>query len=166
MQDLLIPTTNIMFWTWITFGLLVLALGKWGWKPIIQALDTRINKIKSDLEHAENNRVHSDKLIAEQKEILSQARSEAEKILNKAKQEAAGAKEEVLDAARKEAQEVAKRATAEIENAKNRALEELKGEVGQLSVDIAGKIIKKSLSAKDHEDLVMTSLKEYQNLKG
>jgi len=67
MEVLLIPTPNIMFWTFVTFGLLVIALGKWGWKPIIHALDARITKIRSDLDHAEKNRAQSDKLIEEQK---------------------------------------------------------------------------------------------------
>lgn len=166
MDKLLEPNLNIMFWTVITFLLLLIALAKWGWKPIIHALDARINKIKADLDHAEKNRIHSDKIIGEQKELLAQARSDAEAIIAKAKQEASRSKEELLEQARKEAQEVANRAKVEVENAKVKALDELKSEVGKISVEIASKIINKSLTVKDHEEFVMASLREYQNLKG
>jgi len=166
MDNLLSLNTNIMFWTWVTFLVLIVVLGKFGWKPIINALDARISKIKEDIDHAEKNRVSSEKLIADQKELISKAHSQSEEILAKAKKEATDAKNEIVEKARNEAQDIADKAKEEVNLAKSRALDELKSEVGKISVDIAGKIISKSLTAKDHDKLISDSLSQYQNSKG
>ncbi len=155
---------SLMVWTFIAFGVLVFVLGKFGWAPIIKALDNRRNKIKEDMEAAEANRKKSEEILAQQKEQLSKARSEADQFIAKAKTEAEEVKAEIEKKANAEAANIIDKAKEAVEIAKTKALEDIKSEIGNISVDIASKLIGKALSAKDHEELILNSLKQYQNL--
>jgi len=152
-------TGNIVFWNLLTFGVLVIILGKYGWKPIMKALDSRREKLKAELDHAEAKHQEAERLLANQKTIISEARNEADQIVAKARLEA----EHLRDAYLKEAHHVGDgiidKAKQEATNAHIQAFDELKSELADISIGIASKIIGKTLSAKDHEDIILQSLK-------
>ncbi len=154
---------NVFFWTLVTFGILVYILGKYGWKPIINALDNRIESIKNDIAFAEREKERATKIVYEQKEVLSKARNEAQGIISHAKKEADVMKDEILSKARIEAKNVVEKARQDIESSKTSAIEELKNEMGKLSLDIASKVIEKSLDPKDHQELISKALSQYQH---
>ncbi len=157
-------TGGIIFWTLITFGLLVLIIGKYAWKPIINALDARRERIKEDIKNAKDNKDQAQKILEEQKKLLEESRKEAENIIVNARSEAIIVKKEELDKVNLQAKDIIDKAKKEVETAKNKALDELKKEIAIISLDIASKIINKSLSYKDHEELINRSLDQYQNL--
>ncbi len=154
---------DVSVWNLITFGVLVIVLGKYGWKPIIHSLDARITKIKEDIDLAKRNRQEADKILADQKKLLSDARSEAANIVSKAKTDGTARKNEIVEKARKEAQDIIQKAMDEAENAKSRVMDDLRNEMGLLSLQIAGQVIGKTLSPKDHEDLVLKALSQYRS---
>jgi len=156
-------TGNIVFWTLVTFGVLIVVLGKFGWKPIVEALDNRINKIKGDIDHAEKAKAEAEKVLAEQKAILGESRAKSDEIISKAKVEGTEVKDEIVSKAHKEAHNIIDKAKTEAELAKSQAIDELKNEVSLISLDIAGKVIGKTLSLKDHEDFIMKSLRQYES---
>ena len=101
--NLMDPSKNMVIWTWVTFGILLIILHKFAWKPILAGLDKREGDIKESVENAEKIRDElaqieqkREKSIAEAdekaKDIVSMARKaavEASKVIeNKAKEEA------------------------------------------------------------------------------
>ncbi len=154
---------KVAVWNVITFALLVFVLGKFGWKPIIHSLDARMAKIKGDIDLAKRNRQESDQILAEQKKLLSDARSDAGEIVSKAKTDGNAMKDEIIEKARKEAQGIVQKAVDEAESAKSRVMDDLKNEMGLLSLQIAGQVIGKTLSPKDHKDLVIEALSQYKS---
>jgi F-type H+-transporting ATPase subunit b len=68
--------------------------------------------------------------------------------------------DELIRVAKEEANRLKTDAAKEIENEKNKAIADLKSQVGELSVQIASKIIEKQLDAKGQEELVDKYLKE------
>ncbi len=157
-EGLLKVDPGLMLWTIITFIILVLLLWKTAWKPVIEALDSRAEKIRNDLETAEKNRLEAEKLLGEHKEMMDNARSEAARIISEGKSEADRLKDEILEKANADAQNFSEKAKREIEVAKDKALLEIKDEVVSLSTEIASKIISRNLNPDDQKDLVEKAL--------
>ena len=54
LSSLIEPAVGLIFWTSITFVLLLVILGKFAWKPILNAIKTRETNIETALASAEN----------------------------------------------------------------------------------------------------------------
>lgn len=151
---------GLIIWTLIIFGLLLVLLGRFAWKPIIKTLQEREEKIKNSLEEAEKARRDAEGLIAKNNEVLAQAEREAQDIARKAKETAEKLKNEIAEQAKIEAVKLLATAKKEIENEKNSALVYLKNEVAGMAVQAAGKIIAANLDAEKHKKLVDDFIKE------
>ena len=155
-MDLVTPGFGLVFWTTITFILLLLILKKFAWKPILSAIDERNNKIEESLKAAEAAKKEMELLNAENQKILNEAKEEKKKILAEAYQ----ANHEIISQAKVEAQEEADKilehARATIESEKNIALNEIKHLMAELSIDIAKKVLQKELDDQEKQ-------KEYIN---
>lgn len=158
MESLLRVEPGLLLWTIISFVILLLILWKTAWRPIIDVLDSRAEKVRSDIENAEYNRIESEKLLSEHKELIDQAKSESEKIIAEGKSFAEKMKNDILKDAKEEANEVLEKAKREIEIARENAFSEIKEEIIDISTEIASKIIAKSLDPKDQERLVKSNL--------
>jgi len=58
-MGLLTPDPGLVFWSLITFGLLVFILKRFAWKPILHALKTREETIEYALAAAEKAKAES-----------------------------------------------------------------------------------------------------------
>ena len=76
MEKLIQPEPGMMIWTIITFGLLLIVLRVFAWKPILAILDEREKTIKDSLESAEMAREEGQRHLADSREALKQARKE------------------------------------------------------------------------------------------
>lgn len=156
---------GLIIWTLITFGLLLVLLGKFAWKPIIKTLQEREEKIRHSLEEAEKARRDAEGLIAKNNEVLAQAEREAQDIARKAKETAEKLKNEIAEQAKIEAAKLLLTAKKEIANEKNSALAFLKNEVAGMAVQAAGKIIGANLDADKHKKLVDDFIKDMPTSK-
>lgn len=157
-EGLLKVDPGLLLWTVITFAVLLLILWKAAWKPIVQALDARAERIRSDIDTAEKSRLESEKLLAEHKAITDGAREEAAKIVAQGLKEAEEMKNSIIDKANKEAHELGERVKKEINLAKENALSEIKTEIVVLSTEVASKIIERNLTPEDQSSLVKETL--------
>ena len=157
-EGLLKTDPGLLIWTVITFLVFLLLLWKTAWKPIVEALDTRAEKIKGDLDNAENSRIKSEELLARHKEMMNKANEEAQKIIAESKSQAEKMKDDIVDKARMEAREVVTKAKIEIDIAKDEALSAIKEEVVTISTDIASNIIARNLNPDDQRGLVEEAL--------
>jgi F-type H+-transporting ATPase subunit b len=146
--------------TVIVFVLLLVVLGKWAWKPIVKQLQQREEGIAATLAKAEQREKEAQSLLEQYRSRLDASQKEVEELLNKSRKEAAASREQVLAQARTEAQKVGDVAREDIERAKQSAMGELYDSTLVLATDLAGKIIHKSLSAQDHKQLMNESLEE------
>ncbi|MGZ4096559.1 MAG: F0F1 ATP synthase subunit B family protein, partial [Bacteroidia bacterium] len=86
------PGVGLIFWTTIVFLLLVGILGKYAWKPILNAIKTREQNITSALASAESALNDMRELQSNNEKILAKAREERDALLK----EARDAKEVIL----------------------------------------------------------------------
>jgi len=147
-MDLITPGLGLVFWTIITFLILLIILKKFAWKPILGAVSEREESIKNALLSADNARKEMQNLQADNQRILQEARLERDAMLKDARE----IKEKMVADAKNEAQvqgqKIIEQAKAAIESEKNTAMAELKLQVSTLSIEIAEKLLKDELSNK------------------
>ena len=85
-MDLITPEFGLVFWTLITFFILLVILKKFAWKPILGAVSEREEGIKNALASAENARIEMENLQSDNERILKQARLEREVMLKEARE--------------------------------------------------------------------------------
>ena len=159
-MDLLNPNEGLMVWTAVTFFILYIILAKTAWNPLSTALNERERRIRESLEKAEDVQKQADESLAKQKEILDQARQEAQELLAKGKKTAESVRQELIEKAQKEADTLLDRAKKEITQEREKAVDELRTLAVDLSINATQKVIGKALSEKDHENLISQSLTE------
>lgn len=157
-EGLLRVDPGLMLWTIITFIVLLLILWKAAWRPIVDALDARAEKIRFEIDNAERTRQEADKLLTQHKVMMDNARNEASQIITKGREEAEKIKNEIVEKAATESRTIADRAKKEIDLAKDKALADIKNEVVLLSTEIASKIINKNIKPDDQKALVEEAL--------
>lgn len=162
---LLSPNSGLIFWTAITFLLLVFVLSKVAWKPIVNALNEREKNIQSSIDRAEQAKKEAEKILAEVKAERAKAQVEADKIVGDAKAYAEKVRAELLEKANDEARKVVADAKADIELAKQRAMIELKNTIADLAVEAASKIIQHNLDAERHKELIAGVINELETVE-
>ena len=144
----------------IVFGIAFFILSKTAWPKILGGLEARDEKIKSDLASAETARAQAQSALAEYEKALAEARSEAARIVEEARANQLQIAAELKAKTEKELVDMRESAKRDIASAKSAAINELHAHVADLATDIAGKILKRELSADDQRSLVDESLSQ------
>jgi F-type H+-transporting ATPase subunit b len=151
----------LIFWSLVSFGLLLGLLYKFVFPPIIKALDDREKTIKGSLEHAEQIRKDAEQLLAEYRSRLKRADEESEKILAETQHRAQRLLEENQQRIVQETGRMTAQARQEILREQQKAMNELKRYVVDLTLLATEKILKRSLNPSDHLRLIEESLEEF-----
>jgi len=145
-MDLLTPSLGLIFWQLIAFLILLFILGKFAWRPILDALKARENSIAEALASAENARKEMANLKAENEQLLNEARRERDNMLKEASEIGNKIKEEAREQAGKEGNRIIADARAMINTEKQAMLSDVRQQVADLSLQIAEKILREKLS--------------------
>jgi F-type H+-transporting ATPase subunit b len=160
-QGVIPPTV----WGVLIFVTVLLILWKKAFPPITKALEERARLIRESLEAAVRAKAEAEALIQKHEASLEKARAEARAIIEEGKADAERVKDGIVQSAKRESEELTARARREIELAKQSAVDELDRRAVQLSVEIAAKLIKKTLKPEDHQELIRESIRKYQEVK-
>jgi F-type H+-transporting ATPase subunit b len=158
LASLIEPSVGLIFWTTITFIILLVLLGKFAWKPILSAIKTREQGIEEALASAEKALNDMRELRANNEKILADARSERDNLLKEARDTKDAIIAEAKAKSQAEADRIMSSAREQITNEKNAALVELKNQVATLSIEIAEKILRSELSSDDKQKALVTNL--------
>lgn len=159
-MDLLTPSGGTLFWTALTFVVLVLLLKRLAWKPLLRALDEREERIREQLQKADEARQEAEHKLADYRAMLDSARQEAQELIGKGRRSAEATKDEIIGKAQSDSEQIVERAKREIALEREKALEDIKRTAAELSISIAAKIISKSLKAKDHQELIRDAVRD------
>ena len=159
-MDLLTPELGLFFWTLIAFLCVFFILGKFAWKPILSSLGEREKGIAESIAIAERVKSEMSQLKSENEKLMVQAREERSQMLKEAKEMKDRIVNEAKDQAKAEAGKIMADAQVQIMQQKNAALTEVKNEIGNLAVEVAGKILRKQLSAAEGQEAYMKMLSE------
>jgi len=100
-MDLSTPGLGLIFWQLVIFSLLVVLLGKFAWRPILDSLKIRDESIQNALRSADEAREEMSKLTADNEILLVKAREERDILLKEAAKIAGLLKEEAKEDAKK-----------------------------------------------------------------
>ncbi|WP_186753892.1 F0F1 ATP synthase subunit B [Echinicola salinicaeni] len=160
-MDLIIPGSGLIIWQIIGFGILLIILGKFAWKPILSALEERESAIEGALKAAENARNEMANLKAENEKLLQEARLERDQILKTANETSAKLIEQAKEEASTAGAKMIEDAKAVIETEKKAALTEVKNQVASLALDVTEKLLRKKLDTeKEQKELVEEFVKD------
>lgn len=151
---------GLFIWTIVTFLVLLAALAKFAWRPLLDALEARQNAIRKSLDDAQLAKQELERLNAESSQIIAKARAEADAIITQSRSDGDRLREEIRQKARAEADNIVKNAERQIQLETTRALEQIRHEAVDLSVMIASKIIQRNLSKEDNARLIDEALKQ------
>lgn len=145
-MNLVTPDFGLLFWMVLSFAILLFILKKFAWKPVLKMIKEREESIAKQLDSAKAAKEQMEQLTAENEKIMRQARAEREEMLRDAKATKDKIVAEAQDTAKIEADKIIAAARLEIQAEKDAAMAELSEKVGQLSVEIAEKILRRELS--------------------
>ncbi len=150
----LVPSANEVVWGSAAFVVLLLIMWKFGVPAVKNMEQAREERIRNDLEGAEKARIEAEAEKAQYLAQIAGARDEAGRIIEEARQSAEQVRRDLIAKAEADAAEVRQRAEADIEVQRQRALTELRGDVAQLSIDLAERIVERSLDGDTQRQLV------------
>jgi F-type H+-transporting ATPase subunit b len=151
---------GLMIWTLVIFAIVFLVLRRFAFGPIQRGIDKRRDRIREALDEADRARVGAEKLMAEQREALAKARTDAEAMLAEARSVADAQHRrlrEELDEERKRRLEETRK---DIEAETQRALGQIRAEVADLALEATEKVTGKVLTAEDHGRLIEEAIQE------
>ena len=137
-----------------SFLLLIFLVKKYAWGNLTNILDERAEKISSDIDGAGAARKKAEELASKREAELAGSRSEAKTIIENAKETAEKSRADILAEAKLEAGRLKEKANQEIAQNKAEALQSVKGEVADLTISLAGKIISQNLDGQTHKELI------------
>ena len=149
----------------INFGILVWLLNRFLYQPIIKIIEQRNKKIMDSIKAAEDTLMEKTKIEELKKLARAEAEKEAVKIVESAQKRAGEKAKEIVAEARLEADEqMGKKmaaATGELE-AQEKAIA---GRLSDLVVKTTAKILKDSLSQKDQRAIIDSQIKKLKSVK-
>jgi len=156
------PDPGLYVWTIVTFLILLALLARFAWRPLLDALEQRQNVIRASLDEARQAKEELQRLHAESARILDEARNQAAGIIASTRADAARFGDELKQKARTDAEGLVKSAQREIDTQTLRAIDTIRREAVDLSVAVASKILRRDLTPADNERLVDDTIRELQ----
>ncbi len=157
---LVTPDVGLMIWTLLVFVISMYILSKVAFPRIAAALDKRQRAIEESIDTAERTRQEADRLLAEYRERLTEARHQADEIVARARRTGEAAESEIVADARAKREEMMEQTRRDIEAETRRAIQEIRNEVADLTVMATEKVTRKSLDEADQKRLVEEALGE------
>ncbi len=157
---LLDPNPGLIFWTTVTFLIVLFILKKFTWGPMLNALEEREKSIQSSIDRAHTAKEEAEDVLRENRALLAKADADAEKIVREGKEYGEQLRQEITEKAHTEAARMIASAKEEIEQEKRRALTELKTEVADLAVKGAEKIIMTNLDVDKQKKIVDSMIQD------
>ena len=141
----LVPNIAEIVWGLLAFLVFFAFFLKYVVPRAQQTLHERTDRIEGELQRAHDEREEAQRLLAEYREQLGEARSEAARIRTEAQSQRQQMIDEAREEAQREAQRVSERAQEQIRSERDQAAAELRSDVGALAVDLASRVVGESL---------------------
>lgn len=158
----ILPEKSEIIWGGLAFAVLFFAMVKWGLPPIRKMVKAREDRIRGDLERAEGAKSHAEGVLAQYQAQLADARAEANRIIEESRQAADQVRRELVARAEADSAELRARAQDDIRLATDRAMSDLRHRVADLSIELAEKVVERSLD----RDTQLALIESYINSVG
>jgi F-type H+-transporting ATPase subunit b len=151
---------SLAFWSVVSFALLFLLLKKYAFPPILEALEERENKIRTEISDAEKLRQEAQELKTDLEKELKNAHEKANTIVQMAGDESKKIQEKTIQETQAKVRQMQSDAEQEIQIAQNKLLNEIRGYTAALTIAATEKVLKKSLGDEDKKRLIDESIED------
>ena len=142
----ILPEMKEVIWFTLAFFILFILMKKFALPPVQKAMDQRAEKIRDNLEEAEQVRNEAQDVLKQYKRQLADARDESNRIIEEARETAESLRRDMLQRAETQVAELRERSREEIKAAQERATSELQSRVGTMAIELAEKVVEQSLN--------------------
>ncbi len=165
---LVTPSLGLMIWTLLAFGLTLFVLRRFAFPRIGANLDKRQKAIEDSIDTAERTKTEAQELLAEYRERLKEARTQAEEIVARSRRAGEQHEADSMAEARRRREELMEQTRRDVEQETRRAIQEIRKEVADLTIMATEKVTRKSLDDDDQRRLVEEALGEidFEQLAG
>lgn len=135
-------------------AIIFLILKKFLFKPVQKVMNERQAQVDKIYSEADASRNSANEMKQEYEQRLASARQEADQLIKTATENAQRKGDQIVAEANTQAGHVRKKAEAEIEQQKKQMLKDVRGEISELAVDIASKVVEREINQKDYDGFV------------
>jgi F-type H+-transporting ATPase subunit b len=153
--------SDLAIWTAVVFLLLLLVLRFIAWRPIVDGLQRREQRIADEIGSAERSNAEARKLLDEYHQKLAASGEEVQGMLEAARRDAEQVGQQIVEKAQADAEAEHQRALDSIERATGVALRELAEQSATLAVELAGRIVQGKLDPKAHAGLIEQAVADF-----
>jgi F-type H+-transporting ATPase subunit b len=153
-QNFLVPNGTFLV-SLLAFAILVYIFGKYLIPPINKAMTERQEAIRKEFADLEDAQSEARKAEADYKEQLNNAKHEAARIREEAREQGAQIVQEAREKAQGEADRIVEHAHAQLEADRKAAFESLRRDVGSLATNLAGRIVGESMDDDERQGRVV-----------
>jgi len=150
----ILPAADELLWGSLSFLVLLFLMWKFAFPAVKKGMEGRSERIRSDLDAADNAKTEAVSVLDGYKAQVADAKSEAARIIEEARQSADALKKDQESRLQTELGEARARAAADIEAAKAQATADLRGELATLAVGAASAVVNKNLDAAAQTQLI------------
>jgi F-type H+-transporting ATPase subunit b len=144
----------------ITFAIFIWFTVKFVWPPLLNAIEKRQKEIADGLAAANEGKMSLEVASKKNSEALEQTKQKSSEILGQAEKRASQIIDDAKVTANTEAERIKSSAQSEIEQEINRAKEDLRGQISNLAIAGAEKILEKEIDKKAHAEMLTKLAKD------
>ena len=144
----------------LAFLILVFLLGRYAYRPIVNALDQRSERIRASMEQADRIERQLAETESRNQEILTEARREAQQIIAQAREVGDRQIAQARDAAREEAEKQTQLGLAQLRAEVAQAKQELRQQYADLVISAASRVVRQELDPQKHLQRIESTLRE------
>lgn len=133
---------------------------KFFWDKVIKVIDQRREAADQEIAQAKSSRSEADAMKAAYEQDMKEARDKADEIVMSAQKAATARSEEIISQARTTAAQIKEKASADIAMEKKKAINDAKDEISGLAMAIAGKVVERELNSEDHSEMINRFISE------
>jgi F-type H+-transporting ATPase subunit b len=161
--SLILPATNEVIWGGLAFIIVFAALAQFGFPAVKKAMQARTDRIRQSIDDADRAKNDAQGILDEYQRQLADARNEANRIIEEARQTADQLRRDLVARAEQEAQDLRQRTSDDITAAQQRALADLQTQIRDLTIDLAEKVVERSLDRESNRALVDNFISQLQS---
>jgi len=150
----ILPSVPELVWGISSFLIVFLLMWKYAFPSVKKGMDARTDRIRDSLSSAEQAKNDAQTILEDYQRQLADAKNEANRIIEESRQTAEALRRDLTARAEADAAEIRTRATADIEAAKERAMEELRGQLTDLTIELAERVVKRNIDRESNARLI------------
>jgi F-type H+-transporting ATPase subunit b len=162
--DFMTPDGQVLLWAIVVFLVLLGALWKVAWGPVMHALEQREKNIQKTIDDAAQKFKDAEVRVAEYEKKIHTVKDEAAAIIAEAKRDVEALKEDILKQAKTEADKNIERAKRDIDLARVAAVAEMRDKMVQLTADVSARVIEREIKAEDHDRFVNDAVQQLEKV--